>query len=688
MKRKILWTTITTLLLLLSAFIPVLADGPTVATDKADYVPYETVTITGSGFEAEQWLDIVVIAPDGSVYNGDGDYTPGWDTIQARPDGTFTYYYRLNYYGEGMYTVEVFDAADTAHTTVLASTTFTDAVQARHNQWRNDAEKWTNGNVNGSNSTYAEGDSLPYRYEIKGLELASGEKIYLEINYSFFRSDAYAFDFLTSYDRTTSPPQFSDALTSLTTDDCDFSALTIPDDTTHSFDDQLVTAEGTQYFAICHDGDSMTASIYEGPVLNHTSAEDEKIITIEIDTNASEIALFWGGHFAKTTDWEPLDGYKGAGFISGSPFHMRGDGWIDEDGDAERDPGETTFGPGDRSVQTGAVVVPGSITIIKEANPESSQEFDFIADSALNDGNFTLVDDGTSANTIVFEDLIDFRNYDVTEDVPPSWILTSIVCDDPDEGTTTSGVTATIDLDEGENVVCTFYNAKVDIDIQKTPDEQVVPTGSDVSFTIEVENTGEVDLDNVNLTDAQCDTLSGPSGDTGDDGIMNPDETWTYLCTVENVTEGFTNVASVTADDPDDNQVTDSDDADVEVFELGSITIIKEARKKAHEWVFFGDLGEFPLGSGGSITFPDLVPGTYAVLEDRTSFPSGPWTLTSVTCVDQENQPVEVVLDLDNLRADIPLLSGQHVTCTFLNERADVEEDTHQYQIFLPIVFH
>ncbi len=100
------------------------------------------------------------------------------------------------------------------------------------------------------------------------------------------------------------------------------------------------------------------------------------------------------------------------------------------------------------------------------------------------------------------------------------------------------------------NAACLFGRILVaapDIRLDKMPDNQTVVTGSDVGFSIDVQNTGNVPLGSVNLTDNLCDVLSDKSGDTGDDGILDPGEIWTYTCTVWGVTEGFTNVASVSA---------------------------------------------------------------------------------------------------------------------------------------------
>ena len=108
-----------------------------------------------------------------------------------------------------------------------------------------------------------------------------------------------------------------------------------------------------------------------------------------------------------------------------------------------------------------------------------------------------------------------------------------------------------------------------EIDIQKTPDTQTVVTGSDVTFTITVTNTGDADLANVVVTDALRPQLAMPASPSLPMGA-----TETYDCTVTGVTTDFTNVADVTADEPSGGTVTDSDSAAVDVIDP-AITIAK-----------------------------------------------------------------------------------------------------------------
>ncbi|MCP4304893.1 MAG: DUF11 domain-containing protein, partial [bacterium] len=107
-----------------------------------------------------------------------------------------------------------------------------------------------------------------------------------------------------------------------------------------------------------------------------------------------------------------------------------------------------------------------------------------------------------------------------------------------------------------------------EIDIQKTPDTQTVSTGSDVTFTITVENTGDVDLANVVVSDAQAPNCNAAFS------ALVIDEVQSYDCTVTGVTAGFTNTADVTAEEPSGGAVNDSDTADVTVIDP-SISIDK-----------------------------------------------------------------------------------------------------------------
>jgi uncharacterized repeat protein (TIGR01451 family) len=98
------------------------------------------------------------------------------------------------------------------------------------------------------------------------------------------------------------------------------------------------------------------------------------------------------------------------------------------------------------------------------------------------------------------------------------------------------------------------------IDIQKTPDTQQVAQKGTATFTIRVENTGDVALTNVTVTDALAPDCARSLG------AMNPDSVQSYECTLANVSADFTNVATATGTPPVGPNVTGNDDAVVDVL--------------------------------------------------------------------------------------------------------------------------
>lgn len=103
--------------------------------------------------------------------------------------------------------------------------------------------------------------------------------------------------------------------------------------------------------------------------------------------------------------------------------------------------------------------LPGSITIVKDAQPNAAFNFGFTGDL----GSFTLDDDAnpTYSSTTTFSNL-GAGTYSVTENPYTTWTLTNLVCVDPDQGTVVdiASRNAVIDLDFGENITCTYTNSR------------------------------------------------------------------------------------------------------------------------------------------------------------------------------------------------------------------------------------
>lgn len=92
----------------------------------------------------------------------------------------------------------------------------------------------------------------------------------------------------------------------------------------------------------------------------------------------------------------------------------------------------------------------GAIVIAQESTPSGGTGFPF-TDNIAAPNNFTLNDSGQQSFATLVPGI-----YQVTAGTIAGWQLTGIRCVDPDNGSTASGATATIDLDAGETVFCTF----------------------------------------------------------------------------------------------------------------------------------------------------------------------------------------------------------------------------------------
>jgi hypothetical protein len=107
------------------------------------------------------------------------------------------------------------------------------------------------------------------------------------------------------------------------------------------------------------------------------------------------------------------------------------------------------------------------------------------------------------------------------------------------------------------------------LNVEKTPASQTVESGADASFTISVDNTGSADIYNIknNVVDPKC--FAPPVYQSGDDGdnILQPNETWIYTCTTNNVTAGFTNTATASGNvgGPTGPPIQDSGTAQVNI---------------------------------------------------------------------------------------------------------------------------
>jgi hypothetical protein len=305
------------------------------------------------------------------------------------------------------------------------------------------------------------------------------------------------------------------------------------------------------------------------------------------------------------------------------------------------------------------VYVPGSISIVKQADPEGDQSFEFGGDL----GDFSLTDDGTEANTTTFED-VEPGTYAISETIPSNWGLTDIECIDPTGGTSTDLGTATafIDLASSEVVTCTFANEEhgsISIVKDAVPDDP-----QDFGFT--TSGVGLVDFsldDDANGTLPNTRTFSNLLPGTyavTETAVVGWDLT-DLQCTAGGSADLQNRKATITL------AAGGSVDCTFTNTKRGSITIVKDAVPNDEQDFAFTTSGaglvDFSLDddANGTLpstrTFSNLLPGTYAVTETAVVG----WDLTDLQCTAGGSA------DLQNQKAAITLAAGGGVTCTFTN---------------------
>ncbi|MGI9187316.1 MAG: prealbumin-like fold domain-containing protein, partial [Gaiellales bacterium] len=467
------------------------ATMPTIQSDAADYNPGQTVTLTGGGWAVgSSPVHVVVEDSLGKVWSHVADVTPNGA-------GQITDAFALPSIYVADYSVIATQA--TLLGELRATSSFTDANPSANldqcangtvpanaiNGCSSDAADWVNGNLGSSKATYYEGDSIPYRMTFGSLSLTSHT---VSIEWDTTKGGKHAIDYLTTYNRTV-----TNANPCLGISGCPATPGTFPIPA-----DPQVTGAGVAQLAGAFKlfGGSITSvgvSPYYAGGAGFPAGDNSRRITITFTATQDNPVLAWGGHISNRSDWGEN---ASAVAIAGSPYHMR---LIDLDGSG---------GNQDRSLSADAVIFPGSITIIKDATPNGSTSFPFTASPAPL-ANFSLVDDGTAANTKVFPGIVDFTTYSVAEAVPAGWDLTGVDCAVAGGTSTTPPSTTTntvaIALKEGDNVTCTYANASKPVPqlhLRKVVVNDNGGTATTQDFTLTANGTGSNDLSGVSPVDS------------------------------------------------------------------------------------------------------------------------------------------------------------------------------------------
>ena len=259
-----------------------------------------------------------------------------------------------------------------------------------------------------------------------------------------------------------------------------------------------------------------------------------------------------------------------------------------------------------------------------------------------------------------------FGNYTVTEGTTSNWDFTSLQCTGGGANTSTSGAVATVGLDAGENVTCTYTNTKRgSIVIVK---DAVPNDAQDFAFTSNITGSTTFSLDDdADPTLSNTKTISVAPG--------------TYTVT-EGTTSGW-DLTGLSCVDPTSNSsgVIGTGVATINVAagetvtctytntKRGTVIIKKETDPDGAVGVFpftqnVDATGGFNLSDNGSKTFTNVLPNTtgYTVTEGATTG----FSLKTLSCDNPDGQNVSTVA---GSVATIRVNAGETVTCTYTNRQ-------------------
>ena len=230
---------------------------------------------------------------------------------------------------------------------------------------------WQNGDLNGNNSTYAEGLVVPFRLEIDGL--APGSTHSFHLNYDFTAGGHEGYDFLADFDATEMVDICAvggggrSALCDQSGGIGTGSQFDFPSDTFHvSGTLGSLTVAGAQSASLFNVNNKRHLKIWGGTITNITTpvhsgptggnSSTDMVVTFTV--TGSNVAFAWGAHLAQSSYWKNSDGTAdGAGQISGAPWHMRTQ-QLDNAGNKNQD----------RSIQPSAIIHPPTVTLTKTAD--------------------------------------------------------------------------------------------------------------------------------------------------------------------------------------------------------------------------------------------------------------------------------------------------------------------------------
>ena len=295
---------------------------------------------------------------------------------------------------------------------------------------------------------------------------------------------------------------------------------------------------------------------------------------------------------------------------------------------------------------------PATVVVVKDAQPNNAQDFDFTAGGGLSPSSFQLDDDGnaTLSNTRTFSNVAPGTGYSLSEAVPEGWEQVSATCSD-------GSPVSNIDAGPAETITCTFTNRRLGI-IQVVKNAQP-DDPQDFSFT-----AGGGLSPSSFLLDDDGDNSNGLFNSRSFLGLQPGN-----YSIAETVPAGWNQLSATCNDGSSPSNISLSTGEFVQcVFtnqKRGTITVVQDTSPDGPQDFSYTAPGltpnSFQLDDDGdnsnalsnTRTYSNLNSGTYAI--SQTTVPG--WLLEQATCSDGSSP------------SSINLGIGEDVTCTFVNSQ-------------------
>jgi hypothetical protein len=242
-------------------------------------------------------------------------------------------------------------------------------------------------------------------------------------------------------------------------------------------------------------------------------------------------------------------------------------------------------------------------------------------------------------------------------------------------GLATGDDTVTASSGELSDTAIATWTPLVDLAIEKLPNvNHLVAPGGVVEFTVNVSNNGPesvtltslVDAPYGDLTDAGNTSISNSTCAVGGTIAANDSYSCTFRVNINGQPGDYSDAVTATAQNVHGTPGSATGSATVKIVANSSITVIKQATPADGKSFDFTVTGQpnFKLKDGEQRRLDNLISGVYSI----TEIIPHEWVLLSVLCQGASSHPISNTNNI-LVGAAVNLESGQHVACTFTNNR-------------------